>query len=65
MAELDVETRSADPAPDRPWYFFWTWLVTPHVEFGAIYVGMIVVLFLDMSLLQSLIGIVIGTASAR
>lgn len=41
---------------------FLTWLVTPHIEFGAIYVGMIVVLFLDMSLVQALIGIVGGTA---
>src|SRR5699024_4543869 len=61
VAELDVEARSADPAPERPWYFFCTWLVTPHIAFGAIYVGMIVVLFLDMRLLQSLIGIIIGT----
>lgn len=52
---------AADSATTRPWYYFWTWLATPHIEFGAVYVGMIVVLFLDMSLLQSLIGIVIGT----
>lgn len=44
------------------WWYFWTWLVTPHIEFGAVYVGMIVVLFLDLSLLQALIGIFVGTA---
>lgn len=45
-----------------PWWFFWTWLVTPHIEFGAIYVGMIVVLNLYMSLEQALLGIFLGTA---
>jgi len=44
------------------WSYFWTWLVTPHIEFGAIYVGMIVVLFLDMSLAQALVGVILGTA---
>nr|KOY49526.1 hypothetical protein ISGA_09770 [Gordonia sp. NB41Y] len=36
--------------------------MTPHIEFGAVYVGMIVVLYLDMSLVQAVIGIVLGTA---
>lgn len=54
-AESDGPTRT-------PWWFFWTWLVTPHIEFGAVYVGMVVVLFLNMSLLQALIGIFCGVA---
>lgn len=46
----------------RSWWFFWTWLMTPHIDFSAIWVGMIVIYFLDMSLLQALIGLFLGTA---
>lgn len=36
--------------------------MTPHIEFGAVYIGMIVVLNLYMSLWQALLGIFLGTA---
>lgn len=51
-----------DSSGRNSWWYVWTWLVTPHIEFGAVYVGMIVVLFLDMSLGQALLGIFLGTA---
>ncbi|UQE75469.1 hypothetical protein MYK68_02265 [Gordonia sp. PP30] len=55
------------PIPEAPerrsgWWYFATWLMTPHIEFGAIYMGIVVVLFLHMSLLQALIGIFFGVA---
>ncbi|MFT4088260.1 MAG: cytosine permease [Gordonia sp. (in: high G+C Gram-positive bacteria)] len=52
----------SDDSRRGSWWYFWTWLVTPHIEFGAVYVGMIVVLFLDMSLVQAVLGIFLGTA---
>lgn len=59
----DSAGAGAAPAPRRnPWWYFWTWLVTPHIEFGAVYIGIIVVLYLEMSLVQALIGILLGTA---
>ncbi|NDK89589.1 hypothetical protein GYA93_08365 [Gordonia desulfuricans] len=62
---VETESPTAETESGRgrsSWWFFWTWLVTPHIEFGAIYVGMIVVLYLDMSLVQAVIGILLGTA---
>lgn len=65
--ELDTESRVPPEQPGPPekrssWWYLWTWFVTPHIEFGAVYIGMIVVLFLDMNLTQALIGIFLGTA---
>ncbi len=65
-APAQAEPAAPGAAPDqqrRPWWYFWVWLVTPHNEFGAIYIGMIVVLFLDMSLGQALLGLVLGNAA--
>lgn len=56
-------TEVAKPVKDRsPWLFFWTWLATPHIEFAAIYVGMIAVYFIDLSFTQALLGVFLGTA---
>ncbi len=68
-AELAAAEPGAAGAAGEPdagrrnsWWFFWTWLVTPHIEFGAVYLGMVVVLFLHMSVLQALIGVFFGVA---
>ncbi|WP_448222521.1 cytosine permease [Gordonia iterans] len=58
-AGLSEEESAQD---QKSWWFFWTWLVTPHIEFGAVWVGLVVVYFMDVSLLQALIGLFLGTA---